>query len=420
MSSPYLIATAGEEGKKRKKIVVRRIVRKKKNNLVNGETKTTDGQYVPPTPRDEELENGTAVPSTRDSMDQYAEASCQLDALRLSQVERPTNVAEDSLASTLPDAQTPVVEVADSQPESIEHKLESFIDEHFDDRLKLPEEETLPNQFPENEHVDDGAHGSGAENGDADTSVMSPDGHPDNVNADRTDGDAPEPVANANEEACDSDNAWQVDKSWESWESRHWSTEWTGSWDDNYDGYWNSYGYWDSYGSGYGNGFGHGHGHGHGYWDDYMNGYGGYGCYGSWDYTQEQTTPVRPVQRSRSVESGLSELTSVSAIHAKMNRLDTPDALNKNADDLPASEVAEPLGKGSDEQNRVPICGTPSSHAASSGNDGNHKHEHGPDEERQPAEENAPGEGGEAHEGGEAEKEDDNEDRILYINTASF
>ena len=380
---------------------------------MNGETKTTDGQYVPPTPQDEELENGTAVPTTRDSMDQY-----QLDAWRLSQVETPDGVAEDTLASTLPDAQTPVVEVADSQPEPLEHKLESFMKEQFDDRLKLPEEETLPNQFPENDPGDDCAHGSGAENGDADTCVMSPNGHPDNVNADRTDGDAPEPSAKANEGACDSDNAWQLDKSWESWESQDLSMEWTGSWDGNNDGYWNRYGYWDSYGRGYGNGYGHGHGHG--YWDHYMNGHGGYGCYDSGYYAQEQTTPAKPLQRSRSVESGFSELTSVSAIHAKMNRLDTPDTLNKNADHLPESEVAEPRGKGSDDQNSVPICGTPSSNAANSGNDGNHKHEHGPDEERQPAKENAPGEGGEPREGGEAEKEDDNEDRILYILTLLY
>ena len=51
----------------------------------------------------------------------YAEASCNLEALRLSQTKEPAQVADDdTLPATLPDAPSPVVEVADSPQESIE------------------------------------------------------------------------------------------------------------------------------------------------------------------------------------------------------------------------------------------------------------------------------------------------------------
>lgn len=443
MLLPHLNATTGEAERKRKKIVIRKIIRKTKKAKTT-ETNTPDGPYTPPTPEDKELESGTAVPNPGDSMDTYAEASCKLEALRLSE---PAVEADDTLASTLADANTqPVVEVADSQSDALEHKMEIFMEEQADDRLRLPEEETLQNEFPENEHGENASgHGEVDEHeqekgplstdvplkkhGDDSNGTMDVDEH-----ADRAGEDAPLP---SSPKADDHDSAWQDDKTWE---SRQWSQEWTAWWDsEHHHGHWNHYDHWNGDGhDSYEHGFQHGYGNRYGneYWDGYggcggysgyggYNGYSGYGYYSSGGYTPEQKTPTRPVQRSKSVESGLSDLTSISAIHAKMNRLDTPDSMDKTAGHLAAAPVVAetnpmpdsiPPGKEPDDKNLVPMEVKSNSDGASRGNDERSKHEHDHAGESQPVEAHRHGEAAEQNEGEEpGDDGDHDEDRTFYL-----
>lgn len=404
MLSTHHTATRGEEGKKRKKVVIKKIIRKTKKTHLTCDAKPPDCQYSPPTHDNEELQNGTAVPNTGDSMDMYAEASCNLEALRLSQTKEPAQVADDdTLPATLPDAPSPVVEVADSPQESIEKKLESFMSEQFDDRLRLPEEETPP------DHGDHGADGSGLADAHDATCAMLQKDQPDNGIADRADEAPPMPSPDAAEDHAE-DDAWQTDKSWQ---HGYWSEKWNTSWDHTYhDEYWNRDGYWNGYGNQYGG--------------DCMTGYGSYWGYGSYDghgyygsecneghlNTDELATPVRPVQRSRSIDSGFSELTSISAIHAKMNRLDTPDAVGKGEEHPAQSGVAEPK-QVPDDESRVPIGDTPSSKTAERGDEGNQNHDREPAEKSKPAEGDALGEGDEPHT--EAGQADENEDRTWAI-----
>ena len=310
------------------------------------------------------------------------------------------------------------------------------MEEHLEVRLRLPEEETLPHEFPENRHGDDArvpgaadedmpeterpsheltekkhdgdSPGSGNVELDADTC------------APRADGDAPEPSLAEDHVSHVHDSAWQADKTTESWD---WSEPWA-SWDcEHHGGHWHHYDSWnshgyDSYWTGYGKGFENGYGdcYGNNYWGDYGGyGYGGYGYgyYGSGCY-EEQKPPETPVQRSRSVESGLSDFTSISAIHAKLNRLDTPDVVGKNDNHLPAGGVAQPSslpeivlpGQKSDDSAPLLDEGKSNSDAAHDGNDRNQNH--GPAEEHPPAEE--PGQ-----HAGDQQEDGDNEDNRLFM-----
>ena len=151
----------GEERKKRKTVIKTIIRRKRRNTTSEGPQGGNGGDdavaYVLPAVEVDDGDNGGEIPTPPDSMDKYAQASCQLDAARL-ESQPAEEMLADTLQSTLVDPEpvldSQVIAVDESQEggqKNLERDLEEFMDAGFDDRQRLPEEET---QKPEHDDED--------------------------------------------------------------------------------------------------------------------------------------------------------------------------------------------------------------------------------------------------------------------------
>jgi len=260
--------------KKRK--VIKTIVRKKKK--ISGATVAPDGNHEAYTTPAADFGDDTVRehPNTpEDAMDHYAQASAEADASRLSMAEKNEKENVDSLPATQVDAEEKP-HVIDLEPE-----LEDFMDQHFDDRQKFPEEESFQEGGETGVGPGDTEETQQYEPGDVCNDVIA--GEP--VTHEPAAPDAEDRVPEE-----DNQSAWKQDD-------------------------WSYYGYWpyDSWGGSWKSSW------------DY-----GYGYYGSWGQRDNYhgTEGGNTVRRSNSVESevsGFSQLTSVSALHMSLNRLNTPD-----------------------------------------------------------------------------------------------
>ena len=301
-----------EKPKKKKKVIyVKKIFRKKKNHGGNdecdkrAEALEPTSAYVSPAAEagDVPEDDGTG-PTLQQSMDQHAQASAEADAALLSQ--EPKTLQPEKATDTLEDTQvdadpgSDVIDV-DSQPSKLESELGDLMNNYFEDRQKLPEEETQPYEVNET----DGEHGDGdtkkaAALGDNNGTYVVP------VQAEST-GDKKDVAESADASPPPNGDAAVYD------EKNDWSTSWNDTWSG---GYWPNYG-WGSNGS----------------WH-----WGGYPYYGhGWNYDMtywknnddsQEVQPHETFVRSSSVDSGFSGmtgLTSVSKLDRSLNRLNTPD-----------------------------------------------------------------------------------------------
>ena len=275
---------AGEDPKKKRKVIKTIIRRKRKasDNSATGDCKSD--VYTGPA-ADCGDENAGGQPNTpEDAMDQYAQASAEADAARLSMADKNEKGEADSLPATQVDA--------DEKVSVISIEPETFMAENFDDRQRLPEEETFKEV---------------CEKGGSAVDVQDT-----------------EPYDPHHVQRCD--DAATSEASWEgygtTWRQHDWSYD---SWP-----YYTWGGWWKTS------------------WDY------GYGQYPSWNYYGEDRD--EPPRRSQSVDSGLSGLTSVSKLNQSLNRLNTADLehVGQHAKKLPNSEQPSTLPNGTpgDEKNK--------------------------------------------------------------------
>eukprot|EP00435_Cladocopium_sp_Y103_P052857 s706_g16.t1 len=318
------VASPAREEKKKRKTVIKTIVRRKKKSKTsevpqNGNE--ADGAYVPPTAEVGDGEDSDVIMTHAESIDKYAQASCQLDAARL-EAQPAEEGVEDTVPSTLVDPEpttpvTPVIEVKES-PSKPEQNLECFV-EHFEDRQRFPEEET---QKPDGEDTNQ----KPLESHDGEAGIPHvPEQGP--VEDDQQN----EPENSSHQPEHDDD---QQEDPWKTWRDDRSDHSWShGSWSG---GYYNG---WAPYHSYYGDYAYHGYHGDYGSYGGYMShedygSYGDYGSDGSGQWTAEEwaawktESKCASLRRSSSVDSGfsgLSDLTSISKVQARMNRLDTPD-----------------------------------------------------------------------------------------------